>query len=53
MKKKILVHIGYPKTGSSTLQHNFFPNIKESFFLGGINQNIKIQTCSINSIILF
>ena len=41
MKKKILVHIGYPKTGSSTLQHNFFLNIKGLFFFGRYKPKYK------------
>ena len=32
--KKAFVHIGFPKTGTSTLQEFLFPNIKEISFIG-------------------
>lgn len=34
MKKKIYIHIGYPKTGTTTLQKHFFPYIKEIKYIG-------------------
>ncbi|MCC4288870.1 sulfotransferase domain-containing protein [Vreelandella aquamarina] len=35
--KKIFVHIGLPKTGTTTLQKNFFPNI-DTFDYCGVHQ---------------
>jgi len=29
MRKKIFIHIGYPKTGTTTIQKHFFPKIEE------------------------
>jgi hypothetical protein len=34
MKKKIFIHVGYPKTGTTTLQKHFFPKIEEIQYLG-------------------
>jgi hypothetical protein len=33
-KKKIFIHVGFPKTGTTFLQNNIFPNIKEALYLG-------------------
>ena len=33
-KKKIFIHIGFPKTGTTYLQNNIFPNIKDAIYLG-------------------
>ena len=34
MSKKIFIHIGLPKTASTTLQTNFFKNLKNTNYLG-------------------
>ncbi len=33
-KNELFIHIGYPKTGSTTLQKHFFPNIDEIQYIG-------------------
>ncbi|CCE21760.1 sulfotransferase domain-containing protein [Methylotuvimicrobium alcaliphilum] len=33
-KKTIFIHIGYPKTGTTTLQNHFFSNIEDIQYLG-------------------
>jgi len=33
-KKKVYLHIGYPKTGTTTLQAHFFPKIEDIQYLG-------------------
>lgn len=33
-KKKIFIHLGFPKTASTYLQNNIFPNMKETLYLG-------------------
>ena len=34
MNKKIFIHIGFPKTASTFLQKNIFPNIEGINYLG-------------------
>ena len=34
MKQKIYIHIGYPKTGTTTLQKHFYPHIADVNYLG-------------------
>lgn len=34
MKKKLYIHLGYPRTGTKTLQTHFFPNHKDINYLG-------------------
>ena len=34
MKKKIYIHLGFPKTASTYLQVNIFPNMKKALYLG-------------------
>jgi len=34
MSKQIILHIGYPKTGTTTLQKKFFPFLENTFYLG-------------------
>ena len=34
MKKKIFIHVGYPKTATTTLQKHFYPKIEEINYLG-------------------
>lgn len=43
MNKTIYVHIGYPKTGTTTLQKDFFPYISEIEYLG-INENDRYSS---------
>ncbi len=33
-KREVYVHVGYPKTGTTTLQKHFFPKIEEIQYLG-------------------
>ena len=33
-KKQIYIHLGFPKTASTYLQSNIFPNMKEALYLG-------------------
>lgn len=33
-KKQIYIHLGFPKTASTYLQKNIFPNMKEALYLG-------------------
>ncbi|WP_341327018.1 sulfotransferase domain-containing protein [Methylotuvimicrobium sp. KM2] len=33
-KKTIFIHVGYPKTGTTTLQNHFFPKIEDIQYLG-------------------
>lgn len=37
--KKILLHIGYPKTGTTWLQKNIFPNVEEVNYIGRTYKN--------------
>ena len=32
--KRLLLHIGYPKTGTTTLQESFFSNLKQIDYIG-------------------
>lgn len=34
MKKKVFVHIGYPKTATTTLQNHYFPELRGISYLG-------------------
>ena len=34
MKKKLFIHVGYPKTATTTLQKNFYPKLEELTYLG-------------------
>lgn len=34
LKKKIVIHVGYPKTGTTTLQKHFFPKVENYTFIG-------------------
>lgn len=41
MEKEIYIHIGYPKTATTTLQENLFPNHTEIEYLRKDNNNFK------------
>ena len=52
MKTKIYIHIGYPKTGTTTLQKHFFPNIQEIEYIGKfVDRDSNFYTNVINQII--
>jgi len=34
LKKNIVIHVGYPKSGTTTLQKHFFPNVENYKFIG-------------------
>ena len=36
-KKQLILHIGFPKAGSTTLQQKIFPNLKEVTYLDSLN----------------
>ena len=40
-KKTIIFHIGYPKTGSTSLRHFLFPNHKDLNYLGRFDTTIN------------
>lgn len=40
-KKTIIIHIGYPKTGSTSLRHFLFPNHKDLNYLGRFDTTIN------------
>jgi len=41
MAKELYLHIGYPKTGTTTLQTYFFPNHSELVYLRNHNDNLS------------
>ena len=51
---RVIVHLGYPRTGSTYLQKNIFPIHKQICFLGPKNflnlNNIKITQSDLNLI---
>ena len=40
-KKTIIIHIGYPKTGSTSLRHFLFPNHKDLNYLGRFDTTVN------------
>ncbi len=42
MKKTLYLHIGYPKTGTTTVQKHFFPKIEEIQYLGKFDNENKL-----------
>jgi len=54
LRKKIYIHVGYPKTGTTTLQAHFFPHIEEVQYLGkyvNSDKNFDFNVNIINDII--
>ena len=44
MEKEIFIHIGYPKTATTTLQEYLFPNHSELIYLRKNKQNLSFLT---------